>query len=93
MTWDGRQAGPDLFSGNTVLTTDGSGFATIPFGVTFPREPHVVAMGGNSEQVSITYGTGAITTTSFKAQFKNGSGTVLANSPVRCIWIARCSQA
>lgn len=93
MSWNGEQAGIEFMSGNVVVTTNGSGQATISFGVTFPREPHVVAMGGNSESVTISYGAGVITTTGFTATFYNQAGATINSGGVRCIWIARCPRA
>jgi hypothetical protein len=71
-------------AGNTVVTTDASGVATIPLGRTFPTAPMVTANGGNGENITIV----SLGTTSFTALFYLQSGSLKTSSAVRCIWQA-----
>lgn len=89
--WKGKppsQAPYMYAAGNVVVTTNGSGDATIGFGRTFPGSTSVVAMGGNGENVALNFTTGTITATGFTARFYNQAGTPLANAGVRCLWQA-----
>jgi hypothetical protein len=85
--WRGKppsQAPTMYAAGNTVVTTDANGVATIPLNRTFPIGPTVTANGGNGENVTIV----SLGTTSFAALFYLQSGSLKTNSAVRCIWQA-----
>lgn len=85
--WQRPSQAPFVYaSGNVVVTTDASGNATIGFGKTFPTPPTVTALGGNGEDITMP-GT-PVTTTSFTAQFKTGTGALIVNGVVRCHWQA-----
>jgi hypothetical protein len=70
---------------NQVVTTNGSGQATISFGMSFPDPPVVSATGGNGENIAIV----SVSATGFVASFRSqaNNGLILTGS-VRILYIA-----
>lgn len=97
MTWQGSPASgdPSTFVVNgirfatgapsTVVTTDGSGNATVPFPVTFGGVPGVTATMGTTLRCSLPV---APTTTGFTVAVTNAAGAAVLSTAVRVYWTA-----
>lgn len=97
MTWDGNAvtSDPSTFVVNgirfanaapsTVVTTDGSGNATITFPAAFGSIPTVVATMGTALRCSLPV---APTFTGFTISVTNAAGAAVASTAVRVYWQA-----
>jgi len=78
-----------FLGGSSVVITNGSGVATVTFGVTFLNSPLLTAWGGDSG-VSVNLDlTGATpSTTSFTFAARNHLGAIIVSGSVRVNWTA-----
>lgn len=78
--------GPVLVqTGNTVVTTNSSGQATVPFPIGYSDAPVVTSVMGNAHQCSIPT---APTATGFPITVTTPAGVTVASTAVRVYWSA-----